>query len=274
MISAAGILFSYGGNLVLDDVDLVAEQGSTVGLIGPNGSGKSTLLRMIYRALRPHSGVVAIDDVPVESIRGRSLAARLAVVAQETPSETPATVTDTVLLGRAPWARPMQGYSRRDRIIAATALERVGARHLADRPMTHLSGGERQRVLIARALAQHADHLLLDEPTNHLDIGYQHELLGLIRQLKDTTTLVVLHDLNLAARYCDALVLLHRGRVVAAGPVDEVLTPEIIEPVYGVRVQRCIAFGETQLLFGPRESQSGRVEPLERNSAHGEAATR
>ncbi|MEV0105081.1 ABC transporter ATP-binding protein [Nocardia sp. NPDC050799] len=265
MISAAGIGFSYAGDPVLDDIDLVVEQGSTVGLIGPNGSGKSTLLRTIYRALRPHSGVVGIDDIPVETLRGRALAARLAVVAQEAPPETPATVTDTVLLGRAPWAHSLRGYSRADRIAAAAALERVGARHLADRPVAQLSGGERQRVLIARALAQQADHLLLDEPTNHLDIGYQHELLGLVRELT-ATTLVVLHDLNLAARYCDALVLLRRGRVVAAGPVDQVLTPEIIEPVYGVRVHRCTAFGGTQLLFGPRDRQ-GTGDPTGRNGA-------
>lgn len=274
MISAAGIVFSYGGTLVLDGIELVVAQGSTVGLIGPNGSGKSTLLRMLYRALRPQSGVVGIDDIPVESLQGRALAARLAVVTQETPPETPATVSDTVLLGRAPWARPLQGYSRDDRIAAAAALERVGARHLADRPLTQLSGGERQRVLIARALAQQADHLLLDEPTNHLDIGYQHELLGLIRGLAATTTLVVLHDLNLAARYCDALVLLHRGRVAAAGPVEQVLTPEIIEPVYGVRVQRCTAFGETQLLFGPPDPESGSARTAGRDRRRGEAATR
>lgn len=272
MITGTGITFSYAGDLVLDAVDLVVEQGSTVGLIGPNGSGKSTLLRTIYRALRPHSGVVGIDDIPVEALRGRALAARLAVVAQEAPPETPATVTDTVLLGRAPWTHALRGYSRADRIAAAAALERVGARHLADRPVTQLSGGERQRVLIARALAQRAGHLLLDEPTNHLDIGYQHELLGLVRELT-ATTLVVLHDLNLAARYCDTLVLLHRGRVAAAGPVDRVLTPEIIEPVYGVRVQRSTAFGETQLLFGPRDRDLT-TGPAGQDEAREQAVTR
>ncbi|GGK90476.1 ABC transporter ATP-binding protein [Nocardia jinanensis] len=272
MINASGIAFSYAGAPVLDDIDLVVEQGTTVGLIGPNGSGKSTLLRTIYRSLRPHSGVVAIDDIPVRTLRGRSLAARLAVVGQEAPAETPATVTDTVLLGRAPWTHSLRGYSRGDRIAAAAALEHVGARHLADRPVTQLSGGERQRVLIARALAQRADHLLLDEPTNHLDIGYQHELLGLVRALA-ATTLIVLHDLNLAARYCDALVLLHRGRIAAAGPVDRVLTPEVIEPVYGVRVHRTTAFGETQLLFGPRDRLPA-TKPADRNGVREEAATR
>ncbi|MBF5001842.1 ABC transporter ATP-binding protein [Nocardia sp. BSTN01] len=265
MITVDDVGFSYGGQIVLDGVALVAEPGTAVGLIGPNGSGKSTLLRLLYRALRPQSGVVSVDDTPVEVLRGRALAARLAVVAQESPAEAPITVAETVLLGRAPWAGALQGYSRADRAAAAAALTRVGARHLADRPYTALSGGERQRVLIARALAQQADHLLLDEPTNHLDIGYQHELLGLIRDLATTTTLVVLHDLNLAARYCDRLVLLHRGRVAAAGSIADVLTPAILEPVYGVRVHTSAAFGATQLLFGPREAgtSSARIDSAE-----------
>ncbi|GAB4586482.1 ABC transporter ATP-binding protein [Nocardia sp. IFM 10818] len=256
MITVENVGFGYSGAIVLDRVGLIAETGSTVGLIGPNGSGKSTLLRIIYRALRPRAGAVVIDGLPVSGLRGRELAARLAVVAQDSPADTPLTVTEMVLLGRAPWAGAFQGYSRDDRIAAATALTRVGARHLADRAFGSLSGGERQRVLIARALAQQAQHLLLDEPTNHLDIRFQHELLGLVRGL-DVTTLVVLHDLNLAARYCDSLVLLDRGRVAAAGSVDEVLRPEVLEPVYQVTVQRSTAFGSLQLLFGPSEPGDG-----------------
>ncbi|MEV0294839.1 ABC transporter ATP-binding protein [Nocardia sp. NPDC050710] len=259
MITVRDIGFAYGGAVVLDGVGLVAEPGDIVGLIGPNGSGKSTLLRLIYRALRPTSGMVTVDDIPVAGLRGRALAERLAVVTQESSADTPMTVTESVLLGRAPWASAVQGISRADRITAAAALERVGARHLAERPFAHLSGGERQRVLIARALAQQADHLLLDEPTNHLDIGYQHELLGLVGDLPGTTTIVVLHDLNLAARYCDRLVLLNHGRVRAAGTVDEVLTPDILEPVYGVAVQRADAFGAPQLLFGPRAGTEEKV---------------
>ncbi|WP_196152540.1 ABC transporter ATP-binding protein [Nocardia bovistercoris] len=252
MIAVESVSFGYGGAVVLDGVGLVAESGDTVGLIGPNGSGKSTVLRLIYRALRPHDGTVAIDGRPVRGLRGRALAARLAVVVQESPAETPVTVAETVLLGRAPWAGAVRGYTREDRVRAAAALERVGARHLADRGFAELSGGERQRVLIARALAQCADHVLLDEPTNHLDVRYQHELLALVRGL-DATSIVVLHDLNLAARYCDRLVLLDRGRVVAAGSVEDVLTPELLEPVYQVTVRRVEAFGAVQLLFGPRE---------------------
>ncbi|MFF2555112.1 ABC transporter ATP-binding protein [Nocardia sp. NPDC058058] len=251
MISAQEVSFGYGGELVVSGAGLIAETGSTVGLIGPNGSGKSTLLRVIHHALRPRTGTVLIDDIAVSDLRGRQLAARLAVVTQENPTHTPLTVTDMVMLGRAPWAGPVRGYSRADHVIAAAALRRVGARELAERAYSTLSGGERQRVLIARALAQQADHLLLDEPTNHLDIHYQHELLSLLGELA-VTTVIVLHDLNLAARYCDRIVLLAAGQVVASGTVDEVLTPEVLEPVYRVRIHRSSAFGATQLLFGPR----------------------
>jgi iron complex transport system ATP-binding protein len=250
MISAVDIRIGYGGELVLAGVSLTAKTGATVGLVGPNGSGKSTLLRVIYRALRPQHGTVLIDGTDVSVLSGRELAGRLAVVSQESPTEVPMTVADMVMLGRTPWAGAVRGYSRADHIIVAETLHRVGARELADRPFMALSGGERQRVLIARALAQEADHLLLDEPTNHLDIHYQHELLSLLAELK-VTTVTVLHDLNLAARYCDSAVLLNRGQVAAAGTVDEVLTPEVLEPVYGVRVQRAAAFGSFQLLFGP-----------------------
>ncbi|MFI5502256.1 ABC transporter ATP-binding protein [Nocardia asteroides] len=260
MITVDQIRFTYGGRITLDDIGFRAEPGSTVGLIGPNGSGKSTLLRLMYRALRPAGGSVVIDTTPVEQLRGRALAGRIAVVAQEAPPDTPVTVAETVLLGRSPWVGAFQGYSRADRIAAAAALDHVGARDLADRTFATLSGGERQRVLIARALAQQADHLLLDEPTNHLDIRYQHELLGLVRGLTTTTTIVVLHELNLAARYCDRLVLLDSGRVAAAGTVEEVLTPEIIEPVYRIPVRRTTAFGAVQLLFGPAPEEIPRTD--------------
>ncbi|GAA0934269.1 ABC transporter ATP-binding protein [Pseudonocardia zijingensis] len=250
MISAHDISFSYGETLVLSDAALVARSGETVGLIGPNGSGKTTLLRVLHGAIRPETATISLDGTPLREFSGRQLARRIAVVAQENPSEIPMTVADMVLLGRSPLQTSFQRYTAADHRAAAAALRRVGARGLADREFRSLSGGERQRVLIARALAQEADHLLLDEPTNHLDVRYQHEVLGLVRAL-DLTTVVVLHDLNLAARYCDRLVLLHRGKVVAAGDPGEVLTPEVLEPVYDVAVRRFVELGAVQLVFGP-----------------------
>ncbi|MGH3717418.1 MAG: ABC transporter ATP-binding protein [Pseudonocardiaceae bacterium] len=193
------------------------------------------MLRILYAALQPSAGTVNLDDAPVESMRIGDIAQRIGVVAQEPPSEIPLTVTEMVLLSRSPHRSAFQSYTTADHRIAAAALSRVGTRHLADRDYGRLSGGEKQRVLIARALAQQTDHLLLDEPTNHLDIRYQHEVLDLIRGI-EVTTVVVLHDLNLAARYCDRLVLLDRGEVVATGQPRDVLTPSVLEPVYGVAV--------------------------------------
>ncbi|PZS40154.1 MAG: histidinol phosphatase [Pseudonocardiales bacterium] len=248
MISASDISFAYDGNLVLAGAGLLARPGEMVGLIGPNGSGKTTMLRILYAALRPSAGVVNLDDTPVESLSIGDISGRIGVVAQESPSEIPLTVAEMVLLGRSPHRSAFENYTLQDHRIAASALARVGARHLADRNYGRLSGGEKQRVMIARTLAQQADHLLLDEPTNHLDIRYQHQVLDLVRGLR-VTTVVVLHDLNLAARYCDRLVLLDRGKVVSAGRPPDVLTPEVLEPVYGVAVRTLSEPACVQLIF-------------------------
>src|SRR5699024_2959765 len=147
------------------------------------------------------------------------------------------TVGEMVLLGRTPYLRPFARTGPEDHRIATQALQRVGVAHLGHRAFTSLSGGERQRVLIARALAQQGQHLLLDEPTNHLDIRYQHEVLALVRSL-GVTTLVVLHDLNLAAQYCDDLIMLDSGHVAATGTPEEVLEPDLIHEVYGIHADR------------------------------------
>ncbi len=205
----------------------------------------------MYRSLAPRAGLVTIDGSPVGELSNREMALRLAVVAQEAPPELPITVAEMVLLGRSPHRSAFQRYTAKDDQLAAQALTRVGARHLAERPYTTLSGGEKQRVLIARTLAQQADHLLLDEPTNHLDIRYQHKILQLVRSL-DVTTVIVLHDLNLTARYCDRLVLLVDGTVKCTGEPAEVLTAQVLEPVYGVTVQAVHDDrGCLQLVFGP-----------------------
>jgi iron complex transport system ATP-binding protein len=260
MISASDVSFGYGGSLVLAGAGLLAKPGEMVGLIGPNGSGKTTMLRILYAALRPSAGTVSLDDAPVTSMHVGDIAKRIGVVAQEPPSEIPFTVTEMVLLGRSPHRSSFQSYTTADHQVAAAALGRVGVRHLAERNYGRLSGGEKQRVLIARALAQQTDHLLLDEPTNHLDIRYQHEVLDLIRG-SGVTTVVVLHDLNLAARYCDRLVLLDRGEVVAAGQPHHVLTPSVLEPIYGVAVRTLSEPDCVQLIFSLPGNGVGRALP-------------
>jgi len=240
----------YGRAVAVDAVDLAAATGRTIGLIGPNGSGKSTLLRAIFGALRADSGSVTVDGDLVHRLSPAQRALRFAVVAQEEPSGLPLNAWDSVLLGRSARVSSWSRYREEDERAAEEAMDRAGVLHLAPRSIDDLSGGERQRVLIARALAQGSSHLLLDEPTNHLDVRYQHEILSLVRGLP-LTTLVVLHDLNLAARYCHELVLLNHGAAVARGVPSEVLTAATLEPVYGISVQRVDLDGIPQLIFRP-----------------------
>jgi iron complex transport system ATP-binding protein len=267
MITAEGLSWSYGAQPVLDAVSLATRPGRVLGLIGPNGSGKTTLLRLLYGALNG-PGTVLVDGEQLGALHPREAARRLAVVVQESGGESSLSVAEMVLLGRGPHLSTFQRAGAEDHRIAADCLRRVGAQHLAGRPFAALSGGERQRVLIARALAQQATHLLLDEPTNHLDIRYQHEVLGLVTSLAhdlDRTGVIVLHDLNLAARYCDDVVLLGggegKGGVVASGEVADVLDPAVLEPVYGIGIQRLDLDGELHLLFHPH------IRDLDRNTA-------
>ncbi|NUQ99397.1 MAG: ABC transporter ATP-binding protein [Streptomyces sp.] len=222
-------------NPILRDVSLEARKGDIVGLVGPNGSGKSTLLRTVYRSLRPADGVVRVGEDDVWELSPRAAARRTAAVLQDAGGNTTGlTVAEIVALGRAPHHGLLGRDGPEDDRAVFDAIDRCGVRPFADRDYASLSGGERQRVLLARALAQNPQLLVLDELTNHLDIRARFELLGLIRAT-GVTTLAVLHDLDLAARLCDHLVVLQDGAVAAAGPVLEVLTPDLLADVFGVR---------------------------------------
>ncbi|MCA1222316.1 ABC transporter ATP-binding protein [Streptomyces sp. 8L] len=261
MITAEGVSFAYARASILKNVALKASTGHVLGLIGPNGSGKTTFLRTLYAGLKPGAGLIRVDDTPIGDLSVKQVSRSIAVVSQESVGELPITVREMVLLGRLPHRSGFDRLSRADHAQAAAALRRVGARHLAERSYGSLSGGEKQRVLIARSLAQDARHLLLDEPTNHLDIRYQHDILQLVRSL-DVTTVVVLHDLNLSARYCDELVLLDGGQVACCGTPDEVLVPRVLEPVYGIGIDRITIRGQAHLIFtphgpGPEPTDSG-----------------
>lgn len=231
MITTRDLTCDIGARRILDGVDLTISDHGMLGIVGPNGSGKTTLIRALFGALRPAGGVVLIDDRPLPTFSRPDIARRVAVVVQESPTSLPMTVAESVLLGRLPHP------GTPEEAAVSEALHRVDCAHLAQRPVSELSGGERQRVLIARALAQDTSHLLLDEPTNHLDIRYQHEILGLLRSL-DIGVGVVLHDLNLAARYCDRIAIVDEGRISALGAPTDVLTPDILEPIYHVGVER------------------------------------
>jgi iron complex transport system ATP-binding protein len=233
-LDVKGVCWSPDGiKKVLDDVELHASPGEFVGIIGPNGSGKSSLLRCIYRALRPDAGTVLLNGKNVLSMKPREAAAKIAVVLQETATEFEFSVLEIVLMGRQPHRSAMERFTPEDMLIAKTALEKVGMMELRSRPFLTLSGGEKQRCLVARALAQKTRFLILDEPTNHLDIRYALEILDLVKQLK-ITTIAVLHDLNLAASYCDRLFVMHRGQIRASGAPREVLTPRLLLDVFEV----------------------------------------
>ncbi|MFJ1736845.1 ABC transporter ATP-binding protein [Streptomyces sp. NPDC088254] len=238
---------------ILRDVSLEAHKGDIVGLVGPNGSGKSTLLRTVYRSLRPAEGVVRVGEDDVWALSPRAAARRTAAVLQDAGGNTTGlTVTEIVALGRAPHHGLLGRDGTEDHQAVEEAIDHCGVRPFAERDYASLSGGERQRVLLARALAQNPQLLVLDEVTNHLDIRARFELLDLIRAT-GVTTLAVLHDLDLAARLCDHLVVLHEGAVVTAGPVLEVLTPEVLRDVFGVRAStERHADGVTRVTYGAR----------------------
>ncbi|CRZ13560.1 ABC transporter ATP-binding protein [Mycolicibacterium neworleansense] len=231
-LRAVEVSWTRSGRLVLDGVTLDPIPGSTVGLLGPNGSGKSSLLRLLAGIDRPDAGSVQLDGRELHTMSRRAVARRVAVVGQHADTDLDIAVRDIVRLGRIPHTPIFGGGDGAAAVRAAMAA--TGLDSMADRLWHTLSGGERQRVQIARALAQEPTELLLDEPTNHLDIAHQLEILGMIRAL-DVTSVVALHDLNLAAMFCDHVVVLAQGTVVAAGSPAEVLTEELVADVYGVR---------------------------------------
>jgi iron complex transport system ATP-binding protein len=239
-----GIEFAYpspegASRSVLRGLDLALRAGDLVALLGPNGSGKTTLLRLVTAQLRPDRGSVSVGGRPVAEWRRDALARRVAVLPQQLELPAGFRVAELVEMGRAPHARSLFGSSAEDERAVRRALQDADALDLAHRFADQLSGGERQRVLVAMALAQEPELLLLDEPTLHLDLAHQVALLSAIRRLRaqrGLTVLAVLHDLNLAAAFAPRVVILAEGRVAADGPPDEVLTPALVERVFGVGV--------------------------------------
>ncbi|GAA3384073.1 ABC transporter ATP-binding protein [Cryptosporangium minutisporangium] len=260
-VHADGVAVEIAGTTIVADAVLSAEPGTLVGLLGPNGSGKTTLLRTVYRALRPNAGSVHVGDDDVWHLNARDAARRTAVVVQDDPTDFEFTVREVVELGRVPHQGLLDRHTSVDDEIVDSALTTAGVVHFADRLVSTLSGGERQRVFVARALAQQTPVLVLDEPTNHLDIRAQIELLELLRGL-GVTVVAALHDLNLAATYCDTLYVLKSGRVVASGPVADVLVPDLVRDVYGVSavVLPNPITGRPTLGFGPLVPTSSEKE--------------
>jgi iron complex transport system ATP-binding protein len=237
ILTVNGVDCYYGSVKVLENVRLSVKERGFVGVLGPNGSGKTTLLRSISRTLKPHRGVILLNDVNVYALKSVEVAKQMAVVPQDTLIAFNFTALDIVLMGRNPHLSRFQMESEKDVAIARRVMELTNTWHLAGRPINELSGGERQRVIIARALAQEPKVLLLDEPTVHLDMNNQLEIMDLLKELcikKGLVVLAVFHDFNLAARYCDSAVLLKDGKIVSAGNLDAVLTSENIKSVFQV----------------------------------------
>ena len=234
MIDVDGISVDLGEVRVLDDVSLDVQGGEILGLIGPNGSGKTTLIRSIAGLLTPATGQVWIDGTEVSDLARRALSRQVAVVPQNTTLSFGFSVREIIAMGRTPYYGRLNDHDPRGSAIVDEALEQTATEHLADRSITEVSGGERQRVLIARAIAQDTPVMLLDEPTASLDIRHQVDTFDLVRDAVDEgkAAIAAIHDLNLAARYCDRLVLLSNGRTIAHGTPTEVLQSGPIEGAF------------------------------------------
>ena len=240
---------SYGAQEILKGVSINGNTGEFIGIIGPNGSGKSTLLKCIYRILKPHAGQVFLDGEELSGISIRNSAKKMAVVAQHNYYNFDFSVMEVVLMGRAPHKKTMERDNAKDFQIAQKALETVEMEGFANRSFSTLSGGEQQRVILARALAQQTPCLILDEPTNHLDITHQIQLMKIVKNLK-VTVISAVHDLNIAAMFCDRLYVLQDGEIVGQGTPQEVLTAEFIKKIY--RVETEIVYdsaGQLHVLF-------------------------
>ncbi|WP_445475011.1 heme ABC transporter ATP-binding protein [Methanococcoides methylutens] len=237
MLEVDDIVVSYGNRQILNKVSLHAEQGQFVGIIGPNGSGKTTLVKTINRIIRTDSGTINIDGRNIENMDSIEIAKNIAMVSQVISINFEFTVEDVVLMGRTPYIKSAETHE--DMQIVQNAMEKTKIIHLKDRLVTQLSGGELQKVIIARALAQDPKILLLDEPTSHLDITNQIDILNLVKDAskKGMLVIAVIHDLNLAAYYCDRICLIRDGDLISIGTPEEVLTPTNIKTTYNIDVE-------------------------------------
>ncbi|MEU0952155.1 ABC transporter ATP-binding protein [Streptomyces niveus] len=236
-LAAHELTLAYDDRTVVHDLELAVPDGRVTVIVGPNACGKSTTLRALGRLLKPKSGSVLLDGAELASIPTRRIAQSIGLLPQSPVAPEAITVADLVSRGRQPHQRWWQQWSEEDERAVTDAMARTDVTELAERSVDELSGGQRQRVWIAMALAQETDLLLLDEPTTFLDIAHQVEVLDLVRRLnheQGRTVVIVLHDLNQAARYADHLVAMKEGRIVAEGAPGEVVTAELVREVFGL----------------------------------------
>lgn len=236
LLCTENLCVGYGERPILQDVSLRIPHGKITALLGPNGCGKSTLLKTLVRLLTPQSGRVSWKGETLHRLPSRQVARQLALLPQTQPIPEGIRVRELVAYGRSPYTGFWGKLSAEDRDAVASAMSATGIEPLADRLVSELSGGQRQRAWLATTLAQDTDYLLLDEPTTYMDLNHQVELMLLLRQLnqRGKTVISVLHDINQASRYCDHLVVMHQGQIVAEGTPDAILTPELLRQVFSV----------------------------------------
>ena len=252
-IIAEAVQMAFGQKQILKGIDFSLNNKEFVGIIGPNGSGKSTFLKCIYRVQRPTSGKIKFNGRDLDELSYRESALALAVVAQHNDYSFDFSVLEVVLMGRSPHKRTLERDNVDDYVIARKALATVGLANFEKRSFSTLSGGERQRVILARALTQQAECLVLDEPTNHLDIKYQLQIMDIVKAL-NLTVVAAVHDLNIAAMYCDRLVALKNGQVVGVGSPRDLLTEKFIYEVYEVhcRIDEDKQTGRINIVYLPQ----------------------
>lgn len=226
--------FQYGEGVTLKNISMNIKKGKFIGIIGPNGSGKSTLLKNIYRVLKPHKGVILLNDKNIQEMSYKVSAQKMAVVEQYQNEVFDFTVEEIVRMGRTPYKKIFEMDNKQDEEYVERALRYVGLENYREKNYSELSGGEKQRVILARALCQDTKFLILDEPTNHLDIYYQLQIFNLVKKL-GVTVLSVIHDLNMACLYCDEVYILKDGEIYSYGKTEEVITADMIKEVFKVQ---------------------------------------
>jgi iron complex transport system ATP-binding protein len=269
-LAARGVTVGYGARSVIDGLDVAIPPGVITTIIGPNGCGKSTLLRTLSRLLRPTGGTVVLDGEDIASLRTRDVAKKLGLLPQAPVAPEGLTVSDLVARGRHPHQSWLRQWSSDDADVVRRALAMTGVSDLADRPVDSLSGGQRQRVWISMTLAQGTDLLLLDEPTTYLDLAHAVDVLDLVDDLHESgrTVVMVLHDLNLATRYSDNLVVMREGAILAQGHPRDVITADLLHEAFGLRAKviddpvgdrpLIVPIGRTHVELGPSPSELSR----------------
>lgn len=244
------LTYDIGGTRILKDITFDVEENTFVGVIGPNGSGKSTMLKSIYGVNKPSGGNIYFEGDDLLKISSKDRAKKIAVLAQESGGQFDFSVQQVVEMGRYPHKNTLENYSKHDLEIVDRVLYEMKLDNYRERSFNTLSGGEKQRVLIARLLVQESKFIILDEPTNHLDIGHQIEIMNIIKKM-GVTVLSAIHDMNMAAIYCDKLVIMKKGEVITQGSVEETLTSEMLKDLFNVEAEIHDLKGRKHVIYNP-----------------------